>query len=98
MHAGGKRFRPLFTLVAAGVGPHPESENVIIASAVKAVIGLRPDTEAEEEGLDQVDHGEAGYHLEEEGHIAARLSETGGVGASGLTRRAVAGANDGEHS
>ncbi len=40
MHAGGKRFRPLFTLVAAGVGPHPEAEEVIIASAVVELIHL----------------------------------------------------------
>jgi heptaprenyl diphosphate synthase len=40
MHAGGKRFRPLFTLVAAGVGPHPESEQVIVASAVVELIHL----------------------------------------------------------
>jgi len=38
MHAGGKRFRPLFTLVAAGIGPSPESEDVIIASAVVELI------------------------------------------------------------
>ncbi|HXN32211.1 MAG TPA: ammonium transporter [Polyangiaceae bacterium] len=84
------------TLVLAVVG------TAIVASVVKAAIGLRPDSEAEEEGLDQVDHGEAGYHLEEEGHMAARLSEAAGiVSSSGLTRRAVAGAghtNDGEQS
>ena len=40
MQAGGKRFRPLFTLVAAGVGPHPESEDVVTASAVVELIHL----------------------------------------------------------
>lgn len=40
MHAGGKRFRPLFTLVAAGVGPNPDSENVVIAAAVVELIHL----------------------------------------------------------
>src|ERR1700709_1571780 len=40
MHAGGKRFRPLFTLVAAGVGPHPDAEEVVIASAVVELIHL----------------------------------------------------------
>ncbi len=40
MHAGGKRFRPLFTLVAAGIGPHPDSEEVILASAVVELIHL----------------------------------------------------------
>jgi Amt family ammonium transporter len=39
----------------------------VLASIVKAVLGLRPDPEAEEAGLDQTDHGEAGYHLEEQG-------------------------------
>ncbi|MTD14459.1 polyprenyl synthetase family protein [Nakamurella sp. YIM 132087] len=40
MDAGGKRFRPLFTLVAAGVGPNPESDDVITASAVVELIHL----------------------------------------------------------
>lgn len=40
MHAGGKRFRPLFTLVAAGVGPDPDAEQVVIASAVVELIHL----------------------------------------------------------
>ncbi len=39
----------------------------LIAYALKAVLGLRPSAEAEEAGLDEVDHGEAGYHLEEGG-------------------------------
>ena len=38
---------------------------VVIASAVKALIGLRPDAEGELDGLDQLDHGEAGYHFDE---------------------------------
>jgi Amt family ammonium transporter len=37
----------------------------LLALAVKAVLGLRPDPAAEEAGLDGADHGEAGYHLEE---------------------------------
>ena len=40
MHAGGKRFRPLFTLVAAGIGPRPQSEDVVVASAVVELIHL----------------------------------------------------------
>ena len=40
MHAGGKRFRPLFTLVAAGVGPRPEAEEVVVAAAVVELIHL----------------------------------------------------------
>jgi Amt family ammonium transporter len=39
----------------------------VIAYALKAVLGLRPSAEAEEAGLDDADHGEAGYHLEEGG-------------------------------
>lgn len=38
--AGGKRFRPLFTLVAAGVGPDPESDDVVTAGAVVELIHL----------------------------------------------------------
>ncbi|MEJ7649373.1 MAG: polyprenyl synthetase family protein [Nakamurella sp.] len=40
MDAGGKRFRPLFTLVAAGVGPQPDNEDVIVAAAVTELIHL----------------------------------------------------------
>ena len=43
---------------------------VVLAAAVKKLIGLRRDTEAEEDGLDLVDHGEAGYHFDEGGHFA----------------------------
>jgi Amt family ammonium transporter len=39
----------------------------IIAYIVKALVGLRPDRETEEAGLDQVDHGEVGYHFDEAG-------------------------------
>ena len=40
---------------------------VVIAYIVKAVIGLRPTVEAEQEGLDLSDHGEEGYILESKG-------------------------------
>jgi ammonium transporter, Amt family len=40
----------------------------VIAYAIKAVIGLRPAIDAEEGGLDDADHGEAGYHGDETGH------------------------------
>ncbi|RIJ76109.1 polyprenyl synthetase family protein [Nakamurella silvestris] len=40
MHAGGKRFRPMFTLVAAGIGPAPTSPDVITAAAVVELIHL----------------------------------------------------------
>jgi Amt family ammonium transporter len=49
------------TIVLAVVG------TLILGSLVKATIGLRPEPDREEEGLDQVDHGEAGYHLDEAG-------------------------------
>jgi ammonium transporter, Amt family len=44
------------------------SATVVIAYAIKAVIGLRPSIEAEEAGLDDTDHGEAGYHGDDSGH------------------------------
>ena len=37
---------------------------VIIALIVKAIVGLRPSVEAEQEGLDITDHGEEGYIYE----------------------------------
>ncbi len=40
MHAGGKRFRPLFTLVAAGIGPRPDADEVVTAAAVTELIHL----------------------------------------------------------
>jgi len=49
-----------FTMVMAIGG------TVVLAYAIKAVIGLRPDKEGEEAGLDAIDHGESGYHHEEE--------------------------------
>ena len=38
--AGGKRFRPLFTLLAAQTGPRPESDEVVRAAAVVELIHL----------------------------------------------------------
>ncbi len=40
MLAGGKRLRPLFTLVAAGVGPKPDSDELITAAVVVELIHL----------------------------------------------------------
>jgi Amt family ammonium transporter len=40
---------------------------VVLTFVVKAVIGLRPDPATEEAGLDDFDHGEAGYHFDEAG-------------------------------
>ncbi|HEY0469763.1 MAG TPA: hypothetical protein VGC79_36485, partial [Polyangiaceae bacterium] len=44
---------------------------VAIGYALKATIGLRPDAEDEELGLDLSDHGEQGYHTSEHtyGHL-----------------------------
>jgi len=39
----------------------------VIAFALKATLGLRPSVESEEQGLDDTDHGEAGYHPDEGG-------------------------------
>jgi Amt family ammonium transporter len=39
----------------------------ILAYAIKAIMGLRPDIDNEEQGLDILDHGEAGYHMDEAG-------------------------------
>jgi Amt family ammonium transporter len=38
---------------------------VVLAYGIKAIIGLRPDKEGEEAGLDSTDHGESGYHHDE---------------------------------
>jgi Amt family ammonium transporter len=47
----------------------------VIAYAIKAVIGLRPSVDVEEEGLDLNDHGEAGYHPDEAmGHGATEAA------------------------
>jgi ammonium transporter, Amt family len=39
----------------------------VIGFGLKAVMGLRPSVDAEELGLDDAEHGEAGYHPEEAG-------------------------------
>ena len=44
------------TLVWSGVG------SAILFMIVKAVVGLRPGTDQEREGLDLVDHGERAYN------------------------------------
>jgi Amt family ammonium transporter len=47
----------------------------VIAYAIKAVMGLRPSLEGEEMGLDDVDHGEAGYHPDEAGFHGQESAE-----------------------
>ena len=44
------------TLVWSGVG------SAIIFTIVKTLVGLRPGTDREREGLDLVDHGERAYN------------------------------------
>jgi Amt family ammonium transporter len=67
----------------------------VIAMALKASIGLRPEADAEEEGLDLLDHGEAGYHLDEPGHLAG-LAEMGGSGAAESVKPQAAAASTGK--
>ncbi|MGH7440139.1 MAG: ammonium transporter [Polyangiaceae bacterium] len=58
-----------FTIVLATIA------TAVIAGVIKVAVGLKHDADGEEEGLDQVDHGEAGYHGEEVGgHSLGRRS------------------------
>jgi len=52
----------------------------VLGILVQKVIGLRPDSESEEDGLDLVDHGEAGYHLDDAGGFEVHEPQTGGHG------------------
>jgi Amt family ammonium transporter len=56
----------------------------VLALAVKAALGLRPSTDAEEQGLDGSDHGENGYHPEEGGYHDAEESVSAGAPAHAL--------------
>jgi Amt family ammonium transporter len=58
----------------------------IIAYALKAVLGLRPSVENEEAGLDESDHGEAGYHPEEQGFHGTESPEGAVAGAPVLAK------------
>jgi ammonium transporter, Amt family len=49
------------------------SVTTVLALILKSVLGLRPSQEAEEEGLDLSDHGEAGYHDDEGGAHGADM-------------------------
>jgi ammonium transporter, Amt family len=53
--------------------------SAIIAYAIKAIIGLRPDAGMEEAGLDENDHGESGYHDDELFGHATRSSSPAGL-------------------
>ncbi len=58
----------------------------VLAFALKATLGLRPSLEAEEQGLDEMDHGEAGYHPEEGGFHGADLGGEEGAAAPALAK------------
>ncbi len=53
------------TLTLAVVG------TTVIALALKAILGLRVSKSVEEQGLDDAEHGEAGYHDDEMGRVSA---------------------------
>jgi ammonium transporter, Amt family len=55
----------------------------VIAYAIKAAIGLRPSVEGEETGLDDFDHGEAGYHPDE-GGFHGQEPESGAMAANAV--------------
>ena len=65
---------------------------VVIAYVVKAVLGLRPSLEGEEMGLDETDHGEAGYHPDEGGYHGTEQAE---VSCRELARVRQVGSVDG---
>jgi Amt family ammonium transporter len=71
------------TLVISVVG------TVVLASIVKALVGLRPDAEAEEIGLDYTDHGESGYHADEGGHVPLPMAMSSAAATAGATRVAT---------
>jgi Amt family ammonium transporter len=64
----------------------------VLGVLIKVTIGLRPDADTEEEGLDQTEHGEAGYHPDEVGSLAGThamhmaLGSAGTVDALGTAR------------
>jgi len=80
-----EQLKAMGLTVALSVGA-----TVVIAYAIKAVIGLRPSLEGEEEGLDQTDHGEVGYHPDEEGAHGGFLAGVASVSNEGEVRAAEA--------
>jgi Amt family ammonium transporter len=60
----------------------------VIAYGLKAALGLRPSVEGEEAGLDDTDHGEAGYHPDEGGGHGEELDEDPMPAAAGLVNTA----------
>jgi Amt family ammonium transporter len=58
----------------------------VIAYALKATLGLRPSLEVEELGLDDAEHGEAGYHPDEGGGHGGPAEEAAVAAAVELAR------------
>jgi len=55
----------------------------VIGYALKATIGLRPNEEDEEIGLDLSDHGEQGYHTNEHTYGHLEQEDRGAPAAAG---------------
>ena len=74
----------VITYVLAGVA------SVVLLKVVDAVVGLRVSESDEYEGLDLSQHGESGYHMEEE--FAATVIDEGPVRSERETAHVAAGA------
>jgi len=61
----------------------------VLAFAIKYTLGLRPSPEAEEQGLDGSDHGEAGYHPEEGGSHGEEAGAGAPASAPALAKTSV---------
>ena len=74
----------LFAVAVAAVG------TAVLMFALKAIMGLRPDSRQEEQGLDLANHGESGYHGGEYG-VTAGTSPIGSSVTMSVPVKAVAG-------
>jgi ammonium transporter, Amt family len=81
---GTQALGVLVALALAGIG------SAVLLYALKAVMGLRPDSRNEETGLDLADHGEAAYHGGEYGSASGSPSIGSSVTVS-MSNKAVAG-------
>ncbi|MGA3121569.1 MAG: ammonium transporter [Polyangiaceae bacterium] len=73
------------TIVVASVA------TFVLATLIRVSVGLRPDADAEEDGLDQIEHGESGYHLDEGGAVAGRAGEHASFASVASTIAGAAG-------
>jgi ammonium transporter, Amt family len=55
-----EQIKAMGVTIAMAVG-----STVVLAYVLKMVLGLRPTPDNEEQGLDVMDHGESGYHMDE---------------------------------